>query len=422
MSFDEPKRHRPNRAAASAESFSVDAGAGLVFKRVERGDGSSAVSSVIDLAKGTRRPRDRFDASWLRAATPPPAANGDAVAIVDLFAGCGGLSLGATEACRALGVRAEHVLAVELDDNAAAVFAKNFPDSDLRPRSIEELVDGEIGETVTSRERKLRLGIGEVDLLIAGPPCQGHSDLNNHSRRDDPKNALYLRALRFAEVARPRHIIIENVPGVAHDRLGVIKRSFGVLTRIGYSVETGLLNADDFGVPQRRRRHVLVASRDIAAPIEDLRRLQAPRRPVMWAIDDLRVSELGDVFDTPARHAAINARRISYLFRHNIYELPDAQRPDCHRLKPHSYRAVYGRMHPDRPAPTITAGFGSTGQGRFVHPFEPRTLTPHEAARVQGFPDFFDFSACRGRRALQQMIGNAVPPRLAYALAVTLLR
>jgi DNA (cytosine-5)-methyltransferase 1 len=422
MSFDEPRRRRPERRATSVESFSVDASAGLVLRRVERRGGSSAVSSVVDLARGTRRPRDRFDVSWLRAATPPPAATREPVAIVDLFAGCGGFSLGGAEACRALGRRAEHVFAVEFDENAAAVFAKNFPECDLRDLPIEEVVDGEIGEDASSRERKLRTGLGDIDLLTAGPPCQGHSDLNNHSRRNDPKNALYLRALRFAEITRPRHIVIENVPGVAHDRLGVVWRSADLLARIGYSVETAVLNADHFGVPQRRRRHVLVASRDIEFPIDDLRRLQAPARRVTWAIEDLGVSARGDVFDTPARHAAVNERRIKYLFDHGLYELPDAQRPDCHRLKPHSYRAVYGRMHPDRPAPTITAGFGSTGQGRFVHPFEPRTLTPHEAARVQGFPDYFDFSACRGRRALQQMIGNAVPPRLAYALAVTLLR
>jgi DNA (cytosine-5)-methyltransferase 1 len=83
---------------------------------------------------------------------------------------------------------------------------------------------------------------------------------------------------------------------------------------------------------------------------------------------------------------------------------------------------VYGRMRPDVPAPTITSGFGSTGQGRFVHPLEPRTLTPREAARLQGFPDWFSFSAVDGRRALQEMIGNAVPSRLGYVAAMELLR
>lgn len=421
MSFNRPGTRPPGRIRPPVEDYSLDSAAGLIHRRVQRRDGSSALSTVIDAARGTRRVRDRHDMSWLRSSGPPATGGGDAVTIVDLFAGCGGLSLGATEACRALGRRSEHALAVELDDNAAAVFAKNFPGSSLSVRPIEELVNGTIGETPTMRERKLRTALGEVDLLIAGPPCQGHSDLNNHSRRHDPKNALYLRAVRFAEVTRPKHIIIENVPGVAHDRLGVVQSSIMALRQGGYTVRTEVLNAEHFGVPQRRRRHVLVASRVAEKPLDDLEQFHAPSRQIMWAIDDLGVS-LTEVFDSPARHAAVNVARIQYLFDNEIYELPDSERPDCHRLKPHSYQAVYGRMYPDRPAPTITAGFGSTGQGRFVHPIEPRTLTPHEAARLQGFPDYFDFSPCRGRRALQQMIGNAVPTRLAYVLAASLLR
>ena len=141
----------------------------------------------------------------------------------------------------------------------------------------------------------------------------------------------------------------------------------------------------------------------------------------MWACGNVDALHPGSAFDTAATHSMENQRRINYLFDSGSYELPDEERPDCHRLKPHPYRAVYGRMRPDTPAPTITSGFGSTGQGRFVHPNERRTLTPHEAARVQFFPDFFDFGT-RGRRAYQEMIGNAVPPKLAYVVALDLLR
>jgi DNA (cytosine-5)-methyltransferase 1 len=109
------------------------------------------------------------------------------------------------------------------------------------------------------------------------------------------------------------------------------------------------------------------------------------------------------------------------LFTHGLHDLPDSQRPDCHRLKPHDYRAVYGRLYADRPAPTMTTGFGSTGQGRFVHPTQKRTLTPHEAARLQFIPDFFDLSGLT-RRHLQTFIGNAVPPKMLYVLAKELLR
>ena len=115
-----------------------------------------------------------------------------------------------------------------------------------------------------------------------------------------------------------------------------------------------------------------------------------------------------------------NQRRIDYLFEHDIYNLPNSERPDCHRLKEHSYNAVYGRMHWDRPASTLTGGFACCGRGRFIHPLRRRTLTPHEAARVQFFPDFFDFSEL-GRTALVRAIGNAVPPKAGYVVALPLL-
>jgi DNA (cytosine-5)-methyltransferase 1 len=229
--------------------------------------------------------------------------------------------------------------------------------------------------------------------------------------------------VRFVEIVRPEHVIIENVPGVVHDRRGVVQTARRVLRDLGYNVADGVVAADDVGWPQRRRRHFLAASRSSECRVASIGAQYAvPAPDVMWAIGDLRGSDSDPLFDSAARHSDDNRRRIDYLFRHDVYDLPDAERPDCHRLKSHSYKSVYGRMFPDEPAPTITSGFGSTGQGRFVHPTEPRTLTPHEAARLQGFPDWFDFGRCTKRGALQQMIGNAVPSRLGYVIALELLR
>lgn len=98
-------------------------------------------------------------------------------------------------------------------------------------------------------------------------------------------------------------------------------------------------------------------------------------------------------FFQPSKMSTANQKRLAYLIRHKLYDLPDNMRPPCHRDKQHSYRSVYGRMRWDKPAQTITTGFGIMGQGRFVHPTRSRTITPHEAARLQGFPDFFDFSS-----------------------------
>ena len=362
------------------------------------------------------------DLAWLRAATRPAEPTGRRLRTADIFSGCGGMSLGVGEAARSLGMGHEVALAIDSNETALGVFRENFRPRVARTEPVEALFDGNVGDALTSSERRWRAEVGPIDLLVGGPPCQGNSDLNNHTRREDPKNDLYARMARCAEVLEPDHVLIENVPGVRHDRGDVVRRTAARLLALGYRVSSGVLDGARLGVPQMRRRHFLVGSRFVEI---DFARLHAayrcPPRPVGWAIADLLDVPGGTIFDTASRHHGANVTRIDYLFDHDLYELPDAQRPDCHRLKPHAYQAVYGRMRWDEPAPTITRGFGCTGQGRFVHPLRRRTLTPHEAARVQFFPDSFRFGDLR-RRALQEVIGNAVPCKLAYVLVRELLR
>ncbi len=370
-------------------------------------------------------PRLAYQSALLRRCIAPAEADLPEASFVDLFAGCGGLSVGAHEAARAAGFRPSVPLAVEMAEPAAAVYAANFRPAVLDIRPIEELVGGAPGASLSAGERRLASQYDGLTMVLAGPPCQGNSDLNNHTRRNDPKNALYLRAARFIEVVRPMHAVIENVPGVVHDRGGVVGAAVAALQSAGYRISAGIVGAHELGAPQKRRRHLLIASRDpdVVPRIEESRHaFAAPPTSVMSAISDLSIEPSRGPFGTPATHSSANRRRIEYLFQHGLYELPDEERPDCHRLKAHSYVSVYGRMYPEQPAPTITAGFGSTGQGRFVHPHEPRTLTPHEAARVQGFPDWFSFDNAQGRRDLQKMIGNAVPTRLAFAAVASVLR
>ena len=140
------------------------------------------------------------------------------IRVVDLFAGGGGFTIGAAEAARRVGRGTTVALAVENADSAADVYALNFPGANLVRSDVAELFDGSLGARASASERKIARQVGEVDLLLAGPPCQGHSDLNNHTRRTDPRNALYLRAARAAEVLRPTFVVIENVPAVHHDR------------------------------------------------------------------------------------------------------------------------------------------------------------------------------------------------------------
>lgn len=363
------------------------------------------------------------DAAFLRSTVWPnvhPKAS--RVRLVDMFSGCGLMTLGVWEACRAIGSRLDPRFALDMDASALAVYSANFPDALTSRQQIEELIDGELGADPTAAELGFLSRVGGVDILVGGPPCQGHSDLNNHTRRDDPKNALYARMARVAELLKPAHVIIENVSAVLHDRGRVVDKTVAWLRRIGYNVDHTIAEIGPLGVPQLRRRHVLVASRTCQFDINRaLQRYDRGSRPLGWAIKDLQSKRSEAVFDTTGKASEVNRRRIEYLFRYNRHDLPDSKRPDCHRLKDHSYKSVYGRMYWDRPAQTITSGFISMGQGRYVHPRKHRTITPHEAARIQFVPDFFSFGSTR-RTALAQMIGNGVPPKLTYVLALELLR
>jgi DNA (cytosine-5)-methyltransferase 1 len=320
-------------------------------------------------------------------------------------------------------LRTEHALAIDSNPHALRVYAQNFPHACSTLAKVESMFDGDFGDTPTSNERKLARNVGEVDFLLGGPPCQGHSDLNNHTRRTDPRNSLYLRLARCAEILKPRHVIIENVPGVVNDRARVVQRTTRALTSLGYTVESDVVRAAEIGVPQTRRRHVLVATRATNFRLATTVAAHTTLKPrtFAWACGDLADVVSESVHDSAANHASANVARIDYLFDHNLYDLPDEQRPDCHRLKRHSYGAVYGRLRLDEPVPTITRGFGSTGQGRFVHPTKRRSLTPHEAARLQFFPDRFTFDSTL-RYARQIIIGNAVPSKLSYVIALGLLR
>jgi DNA (cytosine-5)-methyltransferase 1 len=368
------------------------------------------------------------DLAFLRQATRPSYETDEAaIRVVDLFCGCGGLTLGVAEAARRLGYSLEIPLAVDSDTDALTVFEHNFPGATTEAKAVEELFDGELGSRLTPDEKALRRETGRVDVLAGGPPCQGHSDLNNHTRRRDPRNALYDRMARAAEVLEPSVVVIENVPAVVRDAAGVVGIAEQALRDAGYAVAHRTMNLGKLGVPQRRRRHLLIAFADYSKnPMRALDQLAAPcaehpTRSVRWAIEDLEDLESDNDFDRAPTPTEENARRIAWLFTHGKHDLDNSERPKCHREKKHTYNSMYGRLSWDEPAQTITTGFGSMGQGRYVHPSQPRTITPHEAARLQGFPDFFDFGVVAKRTAWARLIGNAVPPLLASNVATVVI-
>ena len=364
------------------------------------------------------------DDVWLRMSKKPRNRNTPVLRTVDLFAGCGGLALGVAEACRRMKLGHFVEFANEWDEDALNIFETN-----LRPRvadhsDIEHLFDGSIEDFDQATEVEQNLlnrhpSILTPDLLTGGPPCQGHSDLNNHSRRNDPRNSLYLRMVRAAAILRPKAIIIENVSTVIHAKEGVVQQTQELLGQLGYHVSEATLWANEFGVPQSRKRHFLLAS-SVRQP--DLSLLEPHRmaasRTLRWAIEDLTSeTDPKDPYNAPANSNDENQARMNWLVENGEYDLPNHLRPKCHQ-NGHNYPAVYGRMHWDEPSSTITKGFRSNGQGRFTHPsaYPGRTLTAHEAARIQTFPDWFSFAGHRPT-TMSKTIGNAVPPLLAMYVA-----
>ena len=375
-------------------------------------EGCGICESDISTLKSTIVPKG--DTSWSN------------LTIADLFSGCGGLSLGIQRAAHDFGYSLNVRLAVDSDQIAMSVYRKLFPTAISICKPLEQILDGDIGSPHTVSEIEVARRIGRLDVLLGGPPCQGHSNLNNHSRRDDPRNGLYLRMARAAEVLCPTAIIVENVPTVTYDVRRVVHQTIERLDEIGYTIGQDVVDLSNLGVPQRRRRHVIVAIRDCDVdPQQLIENLKSPicghiPRDVRWAIGDLEDVYKSALFDSASNPYPVNQNRIDWLFENDEIDLPNDLRPPCHKSK-HSYTAMYGRMDWDSPAQTVTTGFNCMGQGRYVHPSQRRVITPHEAARLQMLPDFVDFSCVPARKHLAKLIGNAVPPPLSFAISKTLI-
>jgi DNA (cytosine-5)-methyltransferase 1 len=358
---------------------------------------------------------------------------GQNLRLADLFSGAGGLALGFKRAALARGVGCTSTFAADTDERALKVYTHNLGTAHCSSRSVAGLVDFQIrGQGSSARfayEPELvgdaeKAPLGQIDVVLAGPPCQGHSSLNNRTRGDDPRNRLYLTVPAFAVASGARAIIIENVPGVVRSRGNVVETAEALLEGAGYCVTRGKLASNLLGWPQTRQRYFLVALKG-EKPVPLPQVMVASRHealPISWAIGDLLERELGaaDALHVTADLSAENAARIAWLFANDAFDMPNHLRPECHQ-EGTTYGSVYGRMRWDRPAPTLTTGFLTPGRGRYIHPLRPRTLTAREAARIQGFPDWYDFSAggalLSAKTDHSKWIGNAVPSILGFTAA-----
>jgi DNA (cytosine-5)-methyltransferase 1 len=354
----------------------------------------------------------------------------------DLFCGPGGLSQGVSLACRALGFKTQHQLAVDVDREALRVFSANHRPKLAINDSTASLVSYTLRESNGNvsfasapvlRDDRVAALQNQIDLLIAGPPCQGHSTANSKRKYFDNRNLLYLTVPAIAVALGVPIVIIENVPGVRASQQGVVQSAWKILENHGYTVTGGVLNAADMGWAQARRRYFMIAVRDwtpIDIPSGLIPALKLPPMPISDLLSDL-VDVSGDTFMTELPELSDeNRARIDLLHDLDIYDLPDEHRNQRAREIGTTYRSVYGRMYWDKPAQTITTGFMTPGRGRYVHPIRRRTLLPLEAARLQGFPDTYVFDAygeTPKRASLAKWIGDAVPAPLGFAAGVAAL-
>jgi len=339
----------------------------------------------------------------------PRRSSGELLAI-DLFSGAGGLTQGLKEAgFRVIG-------AVEMDRLACATYRRNHRLPTIWKSDIRRVS----GKAV---RRALRLRRGQLDLLAGCPPCQGFSTMRTRNRGSsvrDPRNKLVFEFLRFARALRPRAVMMENVPALAKSaRMGQLLAG---LRRLGYSAKIQVLDAANFGVPQRRRRVILLGVRGSALAMPQP---GEATRTVADAIKALaRPGKSGDsLHDLAAERSEKVMKLIKAIPRNggSRSDLGQAKQLRCHR-KIDGFKDVYGRMAWDAVAPTITSGCINPSKGRFLHPTQNRAITLREAALLQTFPPGYWFSLARGKYPAALLIGNALPPRFIRAVATHLKR
>jgi DNA (cytosine-5)-methyltransferase 1 len=316
---------------------------------------------------------------------------------IDLFSGCGGLTLGLKQA-------GFHVVAaVERDPLAAETYKANHQEVRVWLQDIRKL-------PATKVMHELHLECGELDLLAGCPPCQGFSTmttLNGKKPMRHPLNELVFDFLRFARTLRPKAIMFENVPGIVHSKQ--FKKLLLSLDHLGYQYEYAVLDAAKYGVPQRRRRLILVGSRVGHVHLAQETRIRRTVRDVLQRLANrLRNDPLHTLGE---RHSPRIAAIIRSIPKNGGSRMDLGQRSQlkCHRTCD-GFKDVYGRMAWDDVAPTITSGCFNPSKGRFLHPTENRAISLREAALLQSFPPDYFFSLARGKSYVAQMIGNALPP------------
>lgn len=337
---------------------------------------------------------------------------------VDCFAGAGGLALGLSNA----GI--EPLLSFDNDKHCTDSFGMNakYFNHKVLCEGIESMLGGRLLELTGMKK-------GELFLLAGGPPCQGFS-VQRIGDDKDPRNQLVLQYAQLVEEVMPRYFLMENVSGIRGKRGKTVLADLEKrLNNAGYQLHEKLLDAQDYGVPQRRKRFVVIGERRDNGPCcYEFPEPVAEHYTVRDIIGMLPEPPLDGTPhpDYPLhrrdRLSELNKRRLSVLKEGQGRDsLPDELLADCHKVSSSviGHRNVYGRMSWDEVAPTITARFDSFTRGKFGHPDQLRSISLLEGSLLQTFP--IDFSFAGNKVEIARQIGNAVPPVLAEAIGKSLI-
>jgi len=319
---------------------------------------------------------------------------------IDLFSGVGGL----TEGMHQAGFQTK--VAIEIVEEAVIGYKLNHPEAEVLQKNIRE---------IKKKEIKALLGGGRIHLLAGCPPCQGFSSIRrlNRSSVDDHRNDLVLEYFRLIKEHLPYTIMMENVPELREYDL--FKKVVKKLKKLNYHVDFDVVNVKDFGVPQSRRRLVMVGS--LLGPITIARGTneKVTVREVISKLESIE-NTTDPIHKITAKHTEAVMERIRLTPKNggSSKDLPASFKLNCHKKENVGFNDVYGRLRWDDYSTTITGGCLNPSKGRFLHPEEDRVITPREAALLQSFPPDYKFPLNIPKQALALLIGNALPPKFSY--------